>query len=292
VVFVAQPDHVSLDKPIALTASASDEENDPLTYSWTATSGTIDSPSSASATFHCAMRGAVTITLTVSDSSCPSTTSGDVLCQPDDAGAPDGGIGGSAAGGRGGATGQAGTGGSTGAGGAAGTTDAGGTGGGATGTAGTTGGGGAGGGGGISGACFETEPPAAIAAACKVCIDANDNPATDGCCMITDGVGLQLCRAAMACMRTAACIDSQSDPTPCLCGTHVVGCDTAGQANGPCLSQMTAAAARNVVTKTTDSPSAAQVVARQGDPAFALGRAANVASVGVSFCPAECSLGQ
>src|SRR4051812_18322637 len=37
--FVAVPDHATLDKPIALDASASDQDNDPLTVSWTATSG-------------------------------------------------------------------------------------------------------------------------------------------------------------------------------------------------------------------------------------------------------------
>lgn len=291
VLFVAVPDHVTLDRSIALTGSASDDENDRLTYSWTATSGTFDNASAASATFHCAMRGAVTITLAVSDSLCETKTSGDVLCQPDDAGAPDGG-GGSGAGGAGGSTGAAGATGAAGTTGLAGTTGAAGASGaagsrgGATGSAGTTGAGG------VSGACFETEPPAAIAADCKACIDTNYNPDTDGCCMITDGVGLQLCRAAEACMRAGAC-NMAGDPTACYCGTSTItDCAVAGQANGPCISQFTAAAARNITTRTTDSPNPSQVLARQGDPAFALGRAANVAAIGGNYCPAECGLGQ
>ena len=49
--------------------------------------------------------------------------------------------------------------------------------------------------------------------------------------------------------------------------------------------------ARNITTKTTDSPNAAQVLARQGDPNYALGRAANIYGIAGGFCPIECGIG-
>ena len=49
------------------------------------------------------------------------------------------------------------------------------------------------------------------------------------------------------------------DVTTCYCGTHQLDCDVAGMANGPCVAQITAAAARNSATMTTDAPTAAQV---------------------------------
>jgi hypothetical protein len=51
---------------------------------------------------------------------------------------------------------------------------------------------------------------------------------------------------------------------------------------------MTAAAGRNVVTMATDSPNAATVLARQGDPNFALGRASNIQVDAIGFCQVEC----
>ena len=161
------------------------------------------------------------------------------------------------------------------------------------GSAGTTGGGPGNGGTGGGGACRETDPPAGIAATCAECLDANDNPATDGCCQISDPIGLQLCQAVSACVRANAntCIIFGADVTPCHCGTRLATCDGAGQADGPCVAQFTAAAGRNITTKTTDSPSAAQVLARQGDPNYALGRSANIYGIAGSFCPAECGIG-
>ena len=164
--------------------------------------------------------------------------------------------------------------------------------GGTTGGAGTTGGTGTGGTGG-GGACLETDPPAEIAADCRTCLDDNDNPVTDGCCQITDAVGLQLCRAVSACVRANlnTCIIMSGDVTPCLCGTRQATCDSPGQANGPCVAPFTAAAGRNITTKTTDSPTATQVLARQGDPNYALGRAGNIYGVAGTFCPVECGVG-
>jgi len=294
-IFVASPDHADVGGTIALSVSASDAENDPLTYAWSATAGTIDKPDAPMTTFHCTARGAVTISLTVGDGNCDSKTSGDVLCRSDDAGAPDGGAAG--------AGGGAGTGGQAGAGGQAGTTGAGGTGGSstagsagrggstgtgvggstATGTGGSTGVAGTGGG----GPCIESNPPPDIATACSACIAAMSNPMTDGCCALPDATGRQLCQAAAACMRAGMCV-MDGDATACFCGTNGGTCDQPGQSNGPCVNEMKAAAGRNVATMTTDTPTTPQVVARQGDPNFALGRASNIINVAGLYCPTEC----
>ena len=95
-----------------------------------------------------------------------------------------------------------------------------------------------------------------------------------------------------ACMRTGGTTGTtcnlSGDVTTCFCGTNQATCDAAGAANGPCVAQVTAAAGRNITTLTTDVPTAAQVLARQGDPNYALGRAANIHGVAGAFCPAEC----
>jgi hypothetical protein len=116
---------------------------------------------------------------------------------------------------------------------------------------------------------------------------ANENPINDGCCPImnSDSIGFTLCQAASACMRGC---NVGGDITSCFCGTNPASCDQAGQANGPCVAQMTAAAGRNVVTMATDSPNAATVLARQGDPNFALGRASNIQVDAIGFCQVEC----
>jgi hypothetical protein len=301
VIYVATPDHVAVGRPISLMAIATDADDHALTYAWTATSGSFASASAPMTTFECARNGAVTITLTVSDGSCPSATSGVVLCQPGDGGVPDGGAdaaatgAGGTSGGQAGATGAAGMGGATGAAGAGGGSGAagqagvGGRAGAAGGTAGGTGSGGAGPG----ATCFETEPSAEIATMCSDCLATNKNPDTDGCCEITDPVGIDLCRRVAACMRsggsTAVTCNVGGDVTSCFCGTATTTtCGTSGAANGPCVAAFTAAAARNVVMRMTDVPTAEQVLARQADPAYALGRAANIHGIAALFCPVEC----
>jgi hypothetical protein len=311
VIYVATPDHVPVGRPISLTAIATDADNHSLTYAWTATSGSFASADTPTTTFECASNGAVTITLTVSDGSCPSAVSGVVLCQPSDGGVPDGGSdargdadgpgggggqpgtgGGSGVAGMGGAGGMAGGGSGgtgTGIGGSSGSTGSGGKGGSSTtGTAGTAGSTGAAG----SGACIETNPPADIAVVCNECLDLNQNPVTDGCCNIAnDPLGVQLCQAASACMRAGrvegAPCNNMGDTGTCYCGTSGMTCSSGG-ANGPCTQQITAAAARNVVTRTTDTPTPAQIIQRYGSPDFALGRAGNIQTVAGAFCPAEC----
>jgi len=65
-----------------VVGTASQPEGHPLTYAWTATSGTFDNPAAAQTVFRCAAPGPVTLTLTVTDGSCPVQVSGVFNCQP------------------------------------------------------------------------------------------------------------------------------------------------------------------------------------------------------------------
>jgi hypothetical protein len=169
-----------------------------------------------------------------------------------------------------------------------------GRGGGPGGGGGSQAGGGSGGasGAGGSGACIETNPPAEIAAACGACLDMYQNPTTDGCCNIQDAVGLSLCQAASACMRSGqvsgADCNIDGDTGTCYCGTST-SCGSGG-ANGPCVDQITTAAGRNVVARTTDSPTPGQILMRFGDPSYALGWASGIHGVAGAVCPAECGI--
>jgi hypothetical protein len=145
--------------------------------------------------------------------------------------------------------------------------------------------------------CLETSPPAEKANACMACLKKNkiDSPINDGCCGIGDQIGQQLCQAVSACMRAGGppvgrC-NLAGDTTTCFCGRHQADCDVPGKADGPCVVQITAAAARNIETHTTDTPNAAQILDRYGKLSFALGRASNIAAIAGAFCKAECGPG-
>jgi len=152
-------------------------------------------------------------------------------------------------------------------------------------------------GGDITNGCVETNVPKASADACMACLKKNriDSPINDGCCGIRDNVGLQLCQAVSACMRAGGppvgnC-NLAGDTTTCFCGKHQADCDVPGMANGPCLAQIQAAAARNIETQTTDAPNASQILDRYGKVSFALGRASNIAAIAGAFCKTECATG-
>jgi acid phosphatase len=70
--------------PTTLSASASDADHAPsaLTYTWTATSGTLSNASSPNATFACTSVGTVTVTVAVSDgdSACATRESMSITC--------------------------------------------------------------------------------------------------------------------------------------------------------------------------------------------------------------------
>ena len=84
----ATPADVSVGFPIALGAAAHDPDNgpSPLSYSWTAPSGSFSNGTSATPTFVCNMPGPVTLTATISDGDstpgCAATTSVTVKCDP------------------------------------------------------------------------------------------------------------------------------------------------------------------------------------------------------------------
>jgi hypothetical protein len=144
--------------------------------------------------------------------------------------------------------------------------------------------------------CVDTNPRPEIASACAACLKRNAQSAgKDGCCGVTDSIGLQLCQAVSTCMRAGGPPVGQcnlgGDTTTCFCGKHQADCDIADKANGPCVAQITAAAGRNIDTHTTDTPNAAQVLTRYGETQYALGRAANIAAIAGAFCKAECGLG-
>ena len=145
--------------------------------------------------------------------------------------------------------------------------------------------------------CVETDPGPQVAAACMACLKKNaiDKPINDGCCGIRDAVGQRLCQAVSACMRAGgppvgAC-NRAGDTSTCFCGKHQADCDLPGKADGPCVAQITAAAGRNIETRTTDTPTAAQIVDRFGKVSFALGRASNIAAIAGALCKSECAVG-
>jgi hypothetical protein len=285
--FITGLSATALQAPVggSITVGVSATELDPgdtITYAWTNSApavGTLAPTNAATGTFTCTTAGSAVLSIAVSDGVCGDTLANaiPITCTAGTTGAA------GAAG-----TGVAGAAG-TGVAGAAGTGVAGAAG---TGVAGAAGTGVAGAAGSGPVACIETNPPAAIAMACDACLDANQNPVTDGCCNIqSDSVGFQLCQTASACMRTGtvagAPCNNSGDTGTCFCGTSGTACSTGG-ANGPCLAEITAAAGRNVVTGVTDSPGPAVIIQRYGSPEYAIGRAANIQSVAGAFCPAEC----
>ena len=52
--------------------------------------------------------------------------------------------------------------------------------------------------------------------------------------------------------------------------------------------RITAAAGRNVMTTTTDTPTPAQILSRFGDTAYAIGRASSIHSFAGNFCAGDC----
>ena len=80
------PSQVAVGGTVALAASAHDADSgpSPLTYQWSATSGSFNNAATASPTFTCAAAGLSTVTLTVSDgdtdAGCPATLTAQIAC--------------------------------------------------------------------------------------------------------------------------------------------------------------------------------------------------------------------
>src|SRR5450432_1058267 len=84
----ANPADVDVGFPVALAVAAHDPDAGPapVSYSWTAASGSFSSATSATPTFVCTMPGPVTLTATASDgdstAGCPATMSVVITCEP------------------------------------------------------------------------------------------------------------------------------------------------------------------------------------------------------------------
>jgi hypothetical protein len=84
----ATPDEVTVGSALALVATAhdSDAAPAPLTYAWSAPSGTFSSATAPSPTFTCTVPGPVTLSVTVSDGDltvgCADTQTVQIICSP------------------------------------------------------------------------------------------------------------------------------------------------------------------------------------------------------------------
>lgn len=84
---VVTPMNVSVGDTMDLDAHAEDANGDTLTYQWSATAGTIDSPDDHHAHYTCTLAGPVTLTIEVDDGyDCDVIRHIDVTCRPDGAG--------------------------------------------------------------------------------------------------------------------------------------------------------------------------------------------------------------
>jgi hypothetical protein len=285
--FTVSPISIGVGGTISLASTASDADGSALTYAWTSSgAGTFGSPTSANTTFVCSPAGSQTLTLTVTDGSCPKTKTVIVSCVG--AGGGTGGVSGTggAPAGTGGA--PAGTGGApAGTGGApAGTGGApAGTGGAPAGTGGApagTGGAPAGTGGmpagtgGMPGTGGSTPP--VDSTACDACVAANCADDGPGCSSLT-GAKAALCDTLFACVRRTNC--GAVSNSVCWCGTASVPVcsSTAGAANGPCLAEEVAAA---------ESTDLALISARYTRPDFASGAVHNRIACEKDLCAAVC----
>jgi hypothetical protein len=88
----ANPSQVAVGSSLALSGAAHDADQgpSPLSYQWTASSGTFSDPSAQNPTFTCTAIGSATITLTVSDGDthpgCAATLSATVMCSATEGG--------------------------------------------------------------------------------------------------------------------------------------------------------------------------------------------------------------
>jgi hypothetical protein len=84
----ANPGDIAIGFPAALSEAAHDVDNgpSPLSYHWSAPSGSFSDPTSASPTFICNTAGPVVLTVTVSDGDmtpgCAATSSATITCEP------------------------------------------------------------------------------------------------------------------------------------------------------------------------------------------------------------------
>lgn len=249
-----EPSIVHWGEPVKASAfRTTDPDNEVLTYAWSAPTGTFVDAKAGETYFMCTVSGPVTLTIAVTDrSGCSQKAMLGIFCL----GMPDGG-----AAGTGSVTGAAGTTGSTGSAGTGGYPD--------------------------GGAPQENMCPKEHGSDdCNTCTLANcavGEMGTDGCCGLTNEGDRKLCQTALACVvRNAPACVVNGDPTSCLCGTSGQLCFAQkGKANGPCVTEMIAAAK-------TDDPAA--ILDRFVSPNFPLGRLVNLTACRGGLCAPECGL--
>jgi hypothetical protein len=254
VTFNVSPSQGELSQPFMVEGAASDSDNDPVTISLQADSGTFSTANQLPATFMCTKPGLITITATVNDGSCQTMKSVMIFCL--------------------------GTHGGDGGGGAA--PDASHQDGGVSGGDGSADGGGMV----VTNTCPTESPKGSTD--CTDCTNNNcslaPNPmGTDGCCGLPSVADQLLCIAAAECFSNNNCTVG-GDPNRCFCGKAdvITMCYAVpGAANGPCVAAVVAAAKKNDL---------ATIKTQFTSPASPLGRAVNLLGCRGSFCGTECGV--
>lgn len=279
VTVTASPDVVHVGDHVAVGALASDDdENDHLTYAWTASAGAFANATGSATSYTCPGAGPQTLTVAVSDGTCTVKRSATITCYAaTDAGSGGGGAGGAAGGGA-----------------VDGGVDA----------LGGQGGAGDSGVGGAGGACAGDDPTKCEGELCNQCTFGvseggtdlcdsspegcfNCDPGTMGCDLYaSSGPDLAKCLALYTCVRDNNCFDSaNADPFPCFCGINKPrDClSTNTPATGPCVQQFIDAA------KSSDPGT---INMRFIDPTYPIGGAMNLAVCRGTFCGRSASMGK
>jgi hypothetical protein len=247
----ASPSQGESSQPFTVEGAASDPDNDAVTVSLHADSGTFSTANQLPATFMCGKPGLVTITATASDGSCQTMKSVMIFCL----GTHGGDAGGSSP-------------------------DASHQDGGASGGDGSADGGGTV----VPNICPIESPKGS--SDCTDCTNTNcslaPNPmGTDGCCGLPSVADQVLCIAVAECFSNSNCTVS-GDPNRCFCGGSGSNCySVPGAANGPCVAAVVAAAKKNDLS---------MIKAQFTSPASPLGRAVNLLNCRGSFCGTECGV--
>ena len=78
--YSVSPTETQVGQPITLAATATSKTGDPLTLTWSASSGTVTDGAAANTTYRCTSPGTVTLTLTVSNGRCGESIDVSVEC--------------------------------------------------------------------------------------------------------------------------------------------------------------------------------------------------------------------
>ena len=89
----------------------------------------------------------------------------------------------------------------------------------------------------------------------------------------------EVCAAAVACMRRAACYSDRGDPRGCYCGTAEAGACLGGKGNGPCRAELEDAA---------ESTDAGLVASRWTETQYAIAQAVHEVGCRTGMCRHPC----